>query len=39
MLKEQYISPEIEIILFEIETAVLSMSNEGLGYDDGVTDL
>lgn len=39
MLKEQYISPEIDVIIFEMKTAIMDMSNEELEWDDEVMDL
>ena len=34
MMNNEYISPEIDVMIMEIETAICAMSNESLGYDD-----
>lgn len=36
MTNKEYISPEIDVMLMEIETAICAMSNESLDYDDDV---
>ena len=34
MYTEKYISPEIDVLNIEIETAICTLSNEQLKYDD-----
>ena len=34
MYTEKYISPEIDVLNIEIETAICALSNEQLNYDD-----
>lgn len=37
MTNKEYISPEIDVIIIENETAICTMSNESLGYDNDST--
>ncbi len=39
MLNEKYITPEMDVVVFEAENAIMLMSNEPLGRDDDPMDL
>lgn len=39
MSYEKYIAPQMDVMVLEVENAIMSMSTETLGYDEDVLDL